>query len=539
LALLLASRYSYLLFHSLVELFSVIIACGIFIISWNSRRIMNNSYFLFIGIASLFVGAVDLLHTLAYKGMGVFPGYGPNLATQLWIVARYLQGFSLLLAPLFLGHNLRERFTLTAFSIVTLLLLAAVFSGNFPVCFVDGTGLTTFKKGSEYLVALMLVGSLLYVRQKRMTFDRSVMRIISGAIILFIASELSFTLYTDVYGISNLVGHFLKFAGFYLMYKALIESALVSPYGMLFRELKASEESYRRLSEERKEAAAQIEILNTELSAHSRELEEANCELESALDGLEVANRELEIANQELEAFNYTVSHDLRSPLTGIIGMSELLTVPHHNLSQEDTRHYLQMVNHSARRMDQLISTLLNFSRLGRGELSLGTVDLSRLAHEIALQLRISDPARHVSFAIAEGLTATGDARLLKVVMENLMGNAWKYTARREDTLIEVGSVQQNGKSEFFVRDNGVGFDMAQAGRLFAPFQRLHDREDFDGNGIGLATVRRVIDRHGGQVRAEGEPGHGATFFFLLPSEPDHDRGPHEIATREFESGEK
>lgn len=247
--LYLASRYSYLLFHSLVEIFSVIVACGIFIIAWNSRRIMNNSYFLFVGIASPFVGTTDLLHTLAYKGMGVFPEYGPNLATQLWIVGRYLQSFSLFAGLLFLGRKLRGGLVLALFFASTTLLLSAVFGGVFPDCYVDGIGLTPFKKGSEYLVSFMLVGALFFMQRKSEFFERQVMRLISCSIALFIASELAFTIYTDVYGISNMIGHFLKLAGFFLMYKALIETGLVRPYDLLFREINESERKYRSLFE--------------------------------------------------------------------------------------------------------------------------------------------------------------------------------------------------------------------------------------------------------------------------------------------------
>jgi PAS domain S-box-containing protein len=247
--LYLARLYSYLLFHTLVEMFSIVVACVIFVIAWNSRRIMANNYFLFIGIAFFFVGAVDFLHTLAYKGMGLFAGFDANLPTQLWVVARYLQSISLLVAPLFLGRKLKAGCAIAGFLAATALLLAAVLGGVFPDCFVEGKGLTPFKKGSEYLFALLLTGSLVFMRNRMKSFDRDAGRLISTAITVFIASELAFTLYTDVYGISNMVGHFLKFAGFYLIYKALIEAALTRPYDLLFRDLKQSEARYRALFE--------------------------------------------------------------------------------------------------------------------------------------------------------------------------------------------------------------------------------------------------------------------------------------------------
>ncbi|MCM2358334.1 MAG: ATP-binding protein [Geobacteraceae bacterium] len=507
--LYLAKLYNYLLFHTLVEIFSVVVACGVFVIAWNARQFMANNYFLFVGIAFFFVGAVDFTHALAYKGMGVFPGYGANLPTQLWVVARYLQCSALLVAPLFLGRRLRPGLTVAAYLAATSLLLAAVFSGVFPDCFVEGEGLTPFKKGSEYLVALMLVGALVFMRKRALAFDREVVRLLSAALGVLISSELAFTLYTDVYGISNMVGHFLKFAGFYLLYKAIIETGLARPYDLLFRELKLKQE--------------EVEILNTDLAARAAELEEANCELEATLneleasnDELEMTNRELEAANQELEAFNYTVSHDLRSPITCITGYSQiLLEFPADRLAEQG-RGYVEEIQAAADRMTQLISTLLNFSRLSRSEINRTTVDLSELARAVAAQLRINEPQRRVAFTIAEGLVADGDSRLLRAVLENLIGNAWKYTGRRAEAAIEFGTTDCGGETAFFVRDNGAGFDMGEAGRLFVPFQRLHDREEFEGSGIGLATVRRIVERHGGRVWAEGEPGQGATFYFTL-----------------------
>ena len=253
--LYLSSLYSYLLFHSFAEIFSVIVAAAIFIIVWNSRRFLDNSYFLFLGVAFLFVGALDLVHTLAYKGMGIFPEYGTNLATQLWIGARYLQSLSLLVAPLLIGRRLRVNWLLVGCSLVTALLLVSIFYWrNFPVCFVEGVGLTTFKKVSEYIISFILVGSILTMFQKRRQFDVIVLRLLVAAILVTIASELAFTLYESPFGFPNLLGHFLKIVAFYLIYKAIIETGLVKPYDLLFRDLKLREEQYRDLYEEAPDA---------------------------------------------------------------------------------------------------------------------------------------------------------------------------------------------------------------------------------------------------------------------------------------------
>jgi PAS domain S-box-containing protein len=242
LGLYLSSLYNYLLFHSLAELFSIVAACGIFMIAWNSRRFLDNNYLLFIGVAYLFVGGFDLIHTLAYKGMNIFQGYETNLPTQLWIVARYLEGISLFIAPFFLKRKLKINFVLLTFTVATSLLLISIFHWNiFPICFVEGVGLTPFKKISEYIISLILLGSIVLLLRNRREFDRSVLQWVVWSIILTIVSELTFTYYVHAYGLSNLIGHFCKIVSFYLIYKAIIETGLTRPYTLLFRNLKQSE----------------------------------------------------------------------------------------------------------------------------------------------------------------------------------------------------------------------------------------------------------------------------------------------------------
>ena len=229
--LYLTSLYSYLLFHSLSEIFSIVVACGIFMIAWNSRQFLDNNYLLFIGIAYLFVGGLDLLHTLTYKGMGVFPAHGANLPTQLWMAARYIESFSLLIAPLALGRKLRSSFVLMGYFLVFVMLLASIFHWRiFPDCFVEGVGLTPFKKWSEYIICLILICSIALLVRKQEEFGKVVLKLLVASIFLTIAAELAFTFYISVYGISNLFGHFCKIISFYLIYKAIIETGLTKPY---------------------------------------------------------------------------------------------------------------------------------------------------------------------------------------------------------------------------------------------------------------------------------------------------------------------
>jgi len=237
-----SSLYDYLLFHLIVELFSVIVAGAIFVIAWNTRRFSDNSFFLFIGISFIFIAGLDFIHALAYKGMNIFHGYDANLATQLWIVARYTQSFSFLLSTLVIKKKLNKSLVFLGYSLISVFFGWLIFTGLFPACY-EGGSLTPFKIDSEYIIILIFTGTILLFYQKRKEFDSYILKLIILALLITIAEELAFTLYSDVYGLLNLVGHFLKIFAFYCIYKALIETTLLKPYDLLFRNLKKSEEN--------------------------------------------------------------------------------------------------------------------------------------------------------------------------------------------------------------------------------------------------------------------------------------------------------
>jgi PAS domain S-box-containing protein len=241
----LASLYNYLLFHTLAEIFSVVVAYAIFVFAWNSRRLMDNTYLLFIGCAYLFIGIMDLVHTLGYSGMYIFHGYDTNLPTQLWVATRYMQSLSLLIAPLLMGKKLNITWLLSGYTVVVVLLLGMIFGGMFPNCFLEGVGLTPFKKFSEYLISLILIGAFVLLSLKRHEFDPGVVRLLMASIIFTIASELAFTFYKHAYAFLNLMGHYFKIVSFYLIYKAIIETGLKKPFRLLFRNLKQREEALR------------------------------------------------------------------------------------------------------------------------------------------------------------------------------------------------------------------------------------------------------------------------------------------------------
>lgn len=242
-----------------------------------------------------------------------------------------------------------------------------------------------------------------------------------------------------------------------------------------------------------------------------KELYRLNVELEQRVKD---RTADLADANEELEAFAYSVTHDLRTPLRSLDGFSRILLQDHAGSLDDKARHYLDRISAASRNMGQLIDDILALSRSARGEFRRETLDLSEMAREITERLASTEPERPVTVDIAERLEAEGDRALVSTMLENLLDNAWKFTAKTDQAEIAFGADSRGDRRVFFVRDNGVGFDMAYADKLFAPFQRLHGADEFEGNGVGLASVARVIRRHGGEAWAEGEVDKGATFYF-------------------------
>jgi len=262
------------------------------------------------------------------------------------------------------------------------------------------------------------------------------------------------------------------------------------------------------------EVATQLAIVIMQARLRERVARQAH-ELE-----LRVRERtqELQIANKELESFSYSVSHDLRAPLRGIDGFSQILLEDYHEKLDDEGKKHLNRIRASTQRMGVLIDDLLELARMGRAELHRKPVSLSDIARELVAELRNEEQGRAVRCEIHDGLVAEADPRLVRVVLANLLGNAWKFTSKTRQPHIAFGAEPRDAGTAYFVRDNGAGFDMAYAGKLFQPFQRLHGESEFPGTGIGLATVHRIVTRHGGRIWAEGSVNGGATFFFTLPS---------------------
>ncbi len=282
------------------------------------------------------------------------------------------------------------------------------------------------------------------------------------------------------------------------------------------RELEESRLALVNLVEELNQKAVELEEANKSLSLEINQRQQAQDEISVLNEDLQRQKQVLEATNNELESFSYSVSHDLRAPLNHISSYISILSEECGTGVNSSARHCLERIEFASRRMHDLIDALLKLSRLSRGEMLISTLDASKLVSEIAASLQQAEPDRHVDFTIADGVTIQADEPLMRAALENLVGNAWKYTRKIAEARIEFGSFVEGGETICFVKDNGAGFDIASADRLFGAFQRLHTKEEFEGSGIGLATVQRIINRHGGKVWAEGKVDAGATFYFTV-----------------------
>lgn len=268
-----------------------------------------------------------------------------------------------------------------------------------------------------------------------------------------------------------------------------------------------------------------VVVTFTDVTEHRRtenEIHKLNAELEQR-----VAERteKFEAANKELEAFAYSVSHDLRAPLRAIDGFSRKVVTNYADKLDDEGRRQLQVVRNEAQRMGQLIDDLLSFSRMGRHEIAVKPLDMDALVRGVADELRLAEPERSIEFAFAPLPQAPGDLALLRQVWANLLGNAVKFTRHRPMAHIEVGGRTEGGEAIYWVKDNGAGFDMRYADKLFGVFQRLHRQDEFEGTGVGLAVAQRILHRHNGRIRGEGKPDAGAVFTFTLPLTPVHSSG--------------
>jgi len=530
------SRYSYLLFHSMAEMFGIAVSWSIFIVVWNARRVMDNDGLLFLGIGFLFIGITALLHTLAYKGMDLFLGHGANLPTQLWIAYQYLLALTFAVAPWFVRRRLRPQAALGGFAMLTAVLIAVIFTGYFPDCFVEGRGLTPFKKVSEILTSLILIAAAGLFWRDRRRFSQKILTLILVAIAMAVCAKTAFIFYVSVYGLSNLLGHYLMIVCFLLIYKAIIETGIAAPSEILFRELKTRERDLEKTTRALTAATDRLEQL---VDIRTRALKQANVRLTQEVTARKDAqsllarrNEELEKINQELDDFAYIVSHDLREPLRGMFNYAEMLMEDCHDALDADSRTMLENLGHLARRQERQITAVLRYSRIGFKKPHLVSTDLRTVVQDVLATLNPLILETGAQIRMPRPLPAvTCDPELVAELFQNLIVNALQFNAKA-DKWVEIGHYDTrqwssvaltpdapriDGDLVFYVRDNGIGIRKKYHALIFKIFSRLHGQREYGGGtGAGLTIVRKIIDYHGGRIWLSSVAGQGTIFYFTI-----------------------
>lgn len=604
-------QYSYLLFHTLVELLGIAVAWAIFMITWNTRDFSDNRFLQILGIGYLAVSILELLHTLGYSGSGILPGFNTNFPTQLWIAARFTETLTLLLALFRPTIQVSAEFLLFGFMLLVAALLVLILNGLFPDCWRDGSGLTPFKIISEYLIVTAAIAALVLLIRNRSFFDPGILPLLIAALAATILSEIFFTLYSSVVDLYNEIGHYLKVLSYYFIYQTIIENGLRNPYVLLFHDLERNRDELRN-SEER----FRLQLNNLPNAIHVWEKKEddfilAYCngvarlkenpdvfstigvslsdftnvrpDLQNSIhrcfdDGknsrmetsylmedtgevrhlivsftrippdmvmvttvditeqkkseeqLRQAKLEAEKADRLKSAFLANVSHEIRTPLNAILGFTDLLL--DENTNDRQTK-FLRTISDSGELLLRLLDDILDISKIEAGQLEITNLPFSLYAViESALdggrglikklgkniELRASTVEQISSWIM-------GDRLRLQQVLNNLMGNAVKFT---EAGSIEFGLnlTSENGREElkFHVTDTGKGIPTDKMEVIFEPFRQsdMSDTRRYGGSGLGLAISRRLVELMNGRIYVESRTGenHGSTFYVTIPYEP-------------------
>ena len=479
-ALWLSAQSSYLLFHSLAEIFSISVACAVFMISWSSRGYLEAKPFVLLGIGYLCVAIVDVFHLLSYQGMGVLSNTRDD-ATRLWIAARALQAAATF-AFVLLARMRRTASPALAFGVIgslTVLALLSVFWWDvFPLCFVQGVGITPFKKASEYAISAVFAISIVLLAQRSETMDKRERTLLCASFALTIASELVLTLYVSAYGAQNLIGHYLKIAAFFLAYQALFAGKI----------------------------RGRLALVD---------------ELERAKTRLEASETELLRANLSKDKFFSILAHDLRNPIGGLVSVSELLAKRYDQLEPARIRELCRLLYDGATQGAELLECILQWARAqtGRLEVHPSLIRLSELCEGI---VELQGPAAagkeiRIAANVPRDATAYADENMVATVLRNLVSNAVKFTPRGGEVLLSART--EEAWQFLLVSDTGVGMGPEELMKLFRIDVHFScpGTESERGHGMGLILCRELAVLNGGSINVQSDPARGSTFSLRLP----------------------
>lgn len=467
-------RTSYMLFHTVIELSCIVVAFAVFIVTWNSRKMIDNNYLSIAGIAYLFIGILDLLHSITFKGMSFIPGPG-HYANQFWIATRFMEAFTMILGFWFLRKRTKLNFdaSILIYAFFTTLVILSILHWQvFPRCYIDGVGQTQFKIYTEYLIIAMFAFSIYNLYRVRAKFNKTIFQLLTVSLVLSICSEFCFTLYVSNYSTSNEIGHYFKLASYFMLYKAVVETGFSNPAGILFKNLKDDEERYR-------------------------------------------------LQDASKDKFFAIIAHDLKNPFTALMTFSELIYKNADKLGTAKIENLALRMNQASKQSFNLLESLLGWARLQSGVLKPNPTAIPApvLINETVQLLNALAEAKDITIELEadENHIIYSDREMSQTVIRNLLTNAIKFS--HPSSKITVSTRKTNDLIQFEIIDAGIGIEKENIPRLLSlddKFTVLGTRDE-KGSGLGLILCKEFIEINGGEIWLESEYGQGTTFYFTLP----------------------